>query len=104
MAYSMNTEDFMVNLTQDLKPISYVKTHITELVDYVGDSRSSVVITQNGDAKAVLIDIESYEKTIRAIALSKLLHLSEKSIIDGKLISHEKVKERIEETLRRIKR
>jgi prevent-host-death family protein len=97
-------EVFMINLTQNLKPISYVKAHITEVVDYVGDSRSPVVITQNGEAKAVLMDIESYEKIIYAINLSKLLHLSEKSAKDGKLIPHEKVKARIEETLKRIKK
>jgi prevent-host-death family protein len=97
-------EVYMVNLSQDLKSISYVKAHITEVVAYVEDSKSPVVITQNGEAKAVLMDIESYEKTIHAINLSKLLHLSEKSAIDGKLIPHEKVKERIEETLRRIKK
>jgi prevent-host-death family protein len=102
-------EDYMVNLSRDLKSISYVKAHITEVVEYVGDSKSPVVITQNGEAKAVLMDIESYEKTIHAINLSKLLHLSEKSATmdgktDGKLLSHEKVKERIEETLRRIKK
>jgi prevent-host-death family protein len=72
-------EVFMVNLTRDLKPISYVEAHISELVDYVGDSRSPVVITQDGEAKAVLMDIESYEKTIQAINLSKLLHSSEES-------------------------
>jgi prevent-host-death family protein len=97
-------EVYMVNLSQDLKPISYVKAHITEVVAYVEDSKSPVVITQNGEAKAVLMDIESYGKTIRAINLSKLLHLSEKSAIDGKLIPHEKVKDKIEETLRRIKK
>jgi hypothetical protein len=46
------------------------------------------------------MDIESYEKTIHAINLSKLLHLSEKSTINGKLIPHKRVKERIEETLK----
>jgi prevent-host-death family protein len=92
-------EVFMVNLAQDFKSISYIKAHITEVVDYVEDSRSPIVITQNGEAKAVLVDIESYEKTICAINLSRLLHLSEKSAIDGKLIPHEKVKARIEETL-----
>jgi prevent-host-death family protein len=97
-------EVFMVNLAQDLKSISYVKAHITEVVDYVEDSRHPIVITQNGEAKAVLVDIESYEKTLYAINLSKLLHLSEKSVIDGKLIPHEKVKARIEETLKRIKK
>jgi prevent-host-death family protein len=92
----------MVNLAQDLKSISYIKAHITEVLDYVEDSRSPIVITQNGEAKAVLMDIESYEKTIHAINLSKLLHLSEKSAVNGKLIPHEKVKARIEETLKRI--
>jgi prevent-host-death family protein len=94
----------MVNLSQDLKSISYVKAHITEVVDYIEDSKSPVVITQNGEAKAVLMDIESYEKIIHAINLSKLLHLSEKSAMDGKLIPHEKVKARIEETLQQIKK
>jgi prevent-host-death family protein len=97
-------EVFMVNLVQDLKSISYVKAHITEVVDYVEDSRSPVVITQNGEAKAVIVDIESYEKTLHAINLSKLLHLSEKSVINGKLIPHEKVKAKIEETIMRIKK
>jgi hypothetical protein len=50
------------------------------------------------------MDIESDEKTIRAIGLSKLLQLSEKSAAGGKLIPHEKVKERIEETLKRQKK
>jgi prevent-host-death family protein len=94
----------MINLVQDLKSISYVKAHITEVVNYVEDSRSPVVITQNGEAKAVLVDIESYEKTIHAINLSKLLHVSEKSAIDGKSIPHAKVKTRIEETLKRMKK
>jgi prevent-host-death family protein len=104
MEYTINVlETYMVNLARDLKSISYVKAHITEVVDYVGDSRSPVIITQNGEAKAVLIDIESYEKTIHAVNLSKLLQLSEKSAAGGKLIPHEKVKARIEETLKRIK-
>jgi prevent-host-death family protein len=104
MIYTIKVlEVYMVNLAWDLKSISYVKAHITEVVDYVGDSRSPVVITQNGEAKAVLMDIESYEKTIRAVSLSKLLQLSEKSAAGAKLIPHKKVKERIEETLRRIK-
>ncbi|MDR1231776.1 MAG: type II toxin-antitoxin system Phd/YefM family antitoxin [Spirochaetaceae bacterium] len=89
----------MVNLSQGLKPVSYIKAHITEVVD----SKSPVVITQNGEAKAVLIDIESYEKTIHAVHLSTLLHLSEKSVAGGTLIPHGKVKERIEETLKRKK-
>jgi prevent-host-death family protein len=89
----------MVNLAQDLKPISYVKTHTTEIVKYVEDSRTPVVITQNGEAKAVIIDIESYQKTINAITLAKLLSFGEKDIKDGNLVTHENAKKIFEKTL-----
>jgi prevent-host-death family protein len=82
----------MINLAQDLRPVSYVKAHTTEIVKYVGDSKAPVVITQNGEAKAVIIDIESYQKTINAIYLATLLRLSENEIKKGNTISHENAK------------
>jgi prevent-host-death family protein len=92
----------MVNLAQDLKPISYVKAHTTEIVNYVGNSKSPVVITQNGEAKAVIIDIESYQKTINAVNLSKLLSFGEKDIKNGNTISHENAKKLFEKTLGKV--
>ena len=91
----------MVNLAQDLRPISYVKAHTTEVVKYVRDSRVPVVITQNGEAKAVIIDIESYQKTIDAINLAKLLSFGEKDIKNGNVISHENAIKIFEKTLSR---
>lgn len=93
----------MVNLVQDLKPISYVKAHTTEIIKYVGDSQTPVVITQNGEAKAVIIDIKSYQKTISAINLSKLLSFGEKDIKNGNLVSHETAKKIFEKTLNKKK-
>ncbi|MDR2592757.1 MAG: type II toxin-antitoxin system Phd/YefM family antitoxin [Chitinispirillales bacterium] len=93
----------MVNLAQDLKPISYVKAHTTEIVKYVEDSRTPVVITQNGEAKAVIIDIKSYQKTINAITLAKLLSFGEKDIKNGNLVTHENAKKIFEKTLNRKK-
>ncbi|MCL2186669.1 MAG: type II toxin-antitoxin system Phd/YefM family antitoxin [Treponema sp.] len=93
----------MVNLAQDLKSISYVKAHTTEIVKYVGDSKSTVVITQNGEAKAVIIDIDSYQKTINAINLAKLLSFAEKDIKEGKTITHDNAKKIFEKTLNRKK-
>ena len=89
----------MVNLAQDLKPISYVKAHTTEIVNHVGSSKSPVVITQNGEAKAVIIDIETYQKTINAINLARLLSFCERDIKDGKLVAHEDAKKVFEKTL-----
>jgi prevent-host-death family protein len=89
----------MVNLAQDLKPISYVKAHTTEIVKYVGDSKTPVVITQNGEAKAVIIDIESYQKTLNAINLARLLSFGEKDIKNGNTITHEAAKKIFNKTL-----
>jgi len=89
----------MVNLAQDLKPVSYVKDHAVEILDYVGNSKSPVIITNDGEAKAVIIDIESYQKTLNAINLAKLLSFGEKDIKNGNLISHEDAKKRFENTL-----
>jgi prevent-host-death family protein len=91
----------MVNLAQDLKPISYVKAHTTEIVNYVESTKSPVVITQNGEAKAVIIDIISYQKTINAINLAKLLSFSEKDIKKGNTTTHENARKIFEKTLNR---
>ena len=91
--------DFMVNLVQDLKPVSYIKDHTMEILDYIENSRSPIIITHNGEAKAVIIDINSYQKTLNAINLAKLLSFGEKDIKNKNLISHEDAKKKFEETL-----
>jgi PHD/YefM family antitoxin component YafN of YafNO toxin-antitoxin module len=89
----------MVNLAQDVKPVSYVKDHSIEILDYVENSRSPIVITRDGEAKAVIIDIVSYQRTLNAINLAKLLSFGEKDIKNGNLISHEDAKRMFEEKL-----
>lgn len=89
----------MINLAQDLKPVSYVQDHTLEILDYVENSKSPVVITHDGEAKAVIIDIASYQKTINAVHLAKLLSFGEKDMKNGNLISHEDAKKIFEKTL-----
>ncbi|MDR0322649.1 MAG: type II toxin-antitoxin system Phd/YefM family antitoxin [Treponema sp.] len=89
----------MVNLAQDVKPVSYVKDHSIEILDYVENSRSPIVITRDGEAKAVIIDIVSYQRTLNAINLAKLLSFGEKDIKNGNLISYEDAKRMFEEKL-----
>ena len=89
----------MVNLAQDLKSVSYVKDHTMEILDYVENSRAPIVITHDGEAKAVIIDINSYQKTINAINLAKLLSFGEKDIKNENLISHEDAKKTFEKAL-----
>ena len=89
----------MVNLSQDLKPISYLKAHTTEVINHVGKTKSPVVVTQNGEAKAVIIDVESYQKTMDAINLAKLLSFGERDIKNGNTVNHENAKAIFEKTL-----
>ena len=85
-----------MNLKEDIRPISYVKTHTSDVVKQVNTTHRPVIITQNGEAKAVLLDTESYESMQKAINILKLLSRSEEDIKKGNVIEQEKVFEEIE--------
>ena len=72
-----------VNLKDDIKPISYIKTNAADMMKYINEHKNSIVITQNGEAKAVLVDIESYQTMKDAFSLLKIIQLSEKDIRAG---------------------
>jgi len=56
-----------------IKPISYLKTHTADVVRDVNENRETIIITQNGAAKAIVQDIATYEQTQETLALLKLL-------------------------------
>jgi len=89
----------MLNLANDIKPISYIKSHTAEMIRQVGDNKNPIVITQNGEAKAVIIDIDSYQNLINSVNLMKIISIGDRDIKNGKIVSHEDVKKRIEKNL-----
>jgi len=80
-----------INLATDIKPISYIKTNAADMMKYVTERKNPIVITQNGEAKAVLVDIETYQETQDAFALLNLFRLAEKDIQNGVVEPAEKV-------------
>ena len=60
-----------------VKPISYLKAHAAEILSSLGEQREPLLITQNGEAKAVLVDVASYEATQETLALLKVLALGQ---------------------------
>ena len=74
-----------------IKPITYMKTHSAQLVARVNQSRAPVVITQNGEARAVVVDIKSYERTQDALILLKLISQSKDDFRRGRWKSHRAV-------------
>ncbi len=74
-----------MKLASQVKPISYVKAHAAEIVREISEKGEPLVITQNGEAKAVLQDIESYERTQETLAFLKILALGNRQIEAGRV-------------------
>ena len=66
--------------SQSIKPISFLKTHTADVVRDVNENRETVIITQNGEARAIVQDIATYEQTQETLALLKLLAQGKRSI------------------------
>jgi prevent-host-death family protein len=69
-----------------IKSISYLKANAAEVVRDLAERREPMVITQNGEAKAVIQDVVSYEATQETMALLKILALGNRQIAEGKLV------------------
>jgi len=86
-----------MKLSSQIKPISYLKAHAAEIVRKLTEQREPLVITQNGEAKVVIQDIESYEQTQETMALLKILALGTRQIGEGKVQPAEDVIKRLRE-------
>jgi prevent-host-death family protein len=78
-----------------IKPISYLKAHAAEVLQNLSQKREPLVITQNGEAKAVIQDVASYEETQETLALLKILALGNAEADAGKLKPAGEVIERL---------
>lgn len=76
--------------SEAVKPISYLKTHASEVIRDVAENRKTLIITHNGEAKVILQDVKVYEKTQESIALLKILALSGREIKKGSYKTLEK--------------
>lgn len=68
-----------------VKPISYLKANAAEVLTHIAEQREPLVITQNGEAKAVLQDVASYEETQETLALLKILAMGNQEVVTGQL-------------------
>jgi len=68
-----------------IKPISYLKANAAEVLLRLAEKREPLIITQNGEAKAVMQDVASYDETQETLALLKILALGNREIEAGKL-------------------
>ena len=89
-----------MNISKDIKPITYLKSRAADLLKQINETHRPVVITQNGEPKAVLQDPESYENMRNAIGILKLISQGEEDIKEGKSKSQDEVFRNIENILK----
>ena len=71
--------------SSQVKPIRYLKANAAEVLTQLAENRVPLVITQNGEAKAVLQDLASFEETQETLALLKILALGQQDVEAGRL-------------------
>ena len=69
--------------SQAIKPISYLKSHASELIRNISSNQETLIITQNGQAKVVVQDIKVYEQTQESLVLLKILAQSSMNLNKG---------------------
>jgi len=88
-----------MHIVSDIKPVTYLKSRAADLLNQINETHRPVIITQNGEPRAVLQDPKSYENMRNAIGILKLVSQGEADVRDGKAKIQEDVFKDIEATL-----
>ena len=88
-----------MQLSQAIKPISYLKTKTADVINSVNETRQPIIITQNGEAKAIIQDMKSYESLRNSLSLLKLIVQSEDDIQKGDVTLQDEMFEKLEKKL-----
>jgi len=89
-----------MNITKDIKSVTYLKSRTADLLEQINNTHRPVIITQNGEPRAILQDPQSYERMRYTIGLLKLVSQGEKNIRSGKVKTQTEVFDNIEKKLK----
>jgi len=96
-------EVITLKIKEDIKPISYLKSRSADLISQINETHRPVIITQNGEPRAVIQDAESYQKTINSLHLMRILDHGEKAVQNGSTIKQEDLFRQLDESLMKRK-
>ena len=74
-----------MKLSEVVKPVSYLRDYALEIIHQLSEGQNTLVITEDGEAKAVLLDIHVYEQMQESLALLKILATSSQHLRQGKV-------------------
>ena len=80
-----------MKFSNQIKSVSYLKSHTAEIIQELAASREPMLITENDEAKLVLVDVCTYEEQEQTLALLKLLAMGNREIEQGQFRSAEEV-------------
>ncbi len=89
-----------MNITSDIKPITFLKNRAADVLQQINETHRPVIITQNGEPRAVLQDPESYENMRNAIGILKLMSQGEEDVKQGNVKSQEQLFRDIEKKIK----
>ncbi len=90
-----------MQIVNDIKSVTYLKSRAADVLKQINETHRPMIITQNGEAKAVIQDPKSYEDMKNAISILKLLSFAEEDIKNGNLHTEEDVFGSVEELLKK---
>lgn len=90
-----------MSLKDAIKPISFLKSHTAEVIRELNESHGTMIITQHGEAKAVIQGIDEYERIQEALALLKMVAQGQKDFEDGKTIPADHVLQELNDKISR---
>ena len=93
-------EVITMNIIDDIKPVTYLKSRAADLLNQINETHRPVIITQNGEPRAVLQDPESYENMRNAIGILKLISQGETDVRNGRTKPQESMFNEIESELK----
>lgn len=88
-----------MRMKEDIKPVAYMQDRALELLRQVNDSRRPVVITENGEARAVVLDVDSYEALRNATLLLQFAAQGEADAREGRVLPQEQALARVRSRL-----
>ncbi len=86
--------------SESIKPISYVKNNMAQIIQQINQDQGTMIITQNGEAKAALVDIRKYEDTLETLAMLEMIAQGRRDIAQGNFQSVEDVFAELEADLK----
>lgn len=90
-----------MKLSESIQPISYVKANAAEVVDRVCETGEPVIVTQNGRARVIIQDLQTYEKTQETLAILELARQGDADIAAGRTQSVDKAFESLRKEIKK---